>query len=95
MKYQVLDTFKVKTSQGEMELQPGQIITLAHDKAIRLLNEDKIKPVRDVIFEKYQSLTDWLQQHDLTADEIKETLPGLYADGAKVCAPFARESGCG
>ncbi len=45
MKYQVLEVFKVKTSQREMELQPGQVITLPQDKAIRLLNGGKIIPI--------------------------------------------------
>lgn len=43
MKYQVLDSFKAQTSKGEMELQTGQVITLSYDKAVRLLNEGKIK----------------------------------------------------
>lgn len=43
MRYQVIEAFKVKTSQGEMELQPGQVIILPKDKAIKLLNEGKIK----------------------------------------------------
>ena len=43
MKYKVLDSFKALTSQGEMELQPGQVITLPHDLALRLLGEGRIK----------------------------------------------------
>lgn len=44
MRYQVLDPFKVKTSQGERELKAGQVISLSHDKAFRLLSEGKLKP---------------------------------------------------
>jgi len=44
MRYKVLNSFKAQTSQGERELQPGQIITLPKDTAIRLLNEGRIKP---------------------------------------------------
>jgi len=44
MRYQVSKGFKVKTSKEEMELQPGQVITLPYDKAKRLLAEGKIKP---------------------------------------------------
>lgn len=43
MKYQVSDSFKAQTSKGEMQLQRGQVITLPHDKAIKLLNEGRIK----------------------------------------------------
>ena len=132
MRYQVIDAFKVKISQGEMELQPGQVITLPHDLAIRLLNEGRIKVFcywlnnavddcqgtcsegvgmktnkecphfktylkerllkqlpsetrektnsREVMSQKYNELAEWLHSHDLTSDEIKETLPGLYLD---------------
>jgi len=44
MSYQVSKGFKVKTSKEEMELQPGQVITLPYDKVERLLAEGKIKP---------------------------------------------------
>jgi hypothetical protein len=44
MRYKVLEAFKVKTSQGEIQLQPGQVITLPHNKAVRLRDEGKIKP---------------------------------------------------
>lgn len=44
MRYRVLEPFKVKISQGERELQTGQVITLPKDTAIRLLNEGKVKP---------------------------------------------------
>lgn len=44
MRYAILDPFKIKTTQGEMQLQPGQVITLPQDKALKLLNEGKIKP---------------------------------------------------
>lgn len=42
MRYQVINNFKVKKSQGEMELKVGQIITLSKDNAVKLLNEGKI-----------------------------------------------------
>ena len=60
MKYQVLDTFTVKTSQGEIELQPGQVITLPHETAIKLLNEGKITPVEKVAYKVYSEI---LQAH--------------------------------
>jgi len=80
MRYQVLHSFKVKTSQGEMQLQLGQVITLPHDKAIRLLNEGKVKPVKDVMANEFHSLCKWLEGFDLGSEEIKERLPALYQD---------------
>src|SRR4030067_1489110 len=56
MKYQVLAAFKVRTSQGEIELQPGQTITLPYDKAIRLLNENKITPIQKVAYKVYSEI---------------------------------------
>lgn len=44
MNYQVLNPFKVKTSQGEVILTPGQIIRLNPDSADSLLASGKIKP---------------------------------------------------
>lgn len=45
MKYQVLGRLKAKTSQGHVELSPGQIITLESEKAIKLVETGKIKPL--------------------------------------------------
>lgn len=57
MRYQVLEPFRVKTSQqGEIELQPGQIITLPKDKAIRLLNDGKITPIEKVTYKVYSEV---------------------------------------
>lgn len=56
MRYRVLETFKVRASQEEMELQPGQVITLPHDKAIRLLNEGKITPVERVAYKVWAEI---------------------------------------
>jgi hypothetical protein len=43
-----------------------------------LESEKGVRPLSDVMAEKYRELTDWLHQFDLTRDEIKETLPSLY-----------------
>lgn len=82
MKYQVLDTFKVKTSTGEMELQAGQIITLPYDKALRLLNEGKITPVERVAYKVYSELLEgylWIVEtdqdmHSLRSQGISEAI---------------------
>lgn len=44
MRYTVLEPLMVKKQGREIELQPGQIITLLKDKAMRLVNKGKIKP---------------------------------------------------
>ena len=43
-----------------MELQPGQVITMPHDKAIRLLNEGKITPIEKIAYKVYSEV---LQAH--------------------------------
>lgn len=49
MKYQVLDSLKVKTQQGEIELQPGQVIILPENKAIKLIEAGKINPIPETL----------------------------------------------
>ncbi|OGW36958.1 MAG: hypothetical protein A2Y97_10155 [Nitrospirae bacterium RBG_13_39_12] len=82
MKYQVLEAFKVRTSQGEMEPQPGQVITLPHDKAIRLLNEGKITPIERVAYKVYSEILQaylWIvdtdqDMHSLRSQEVSEAI---------------------
>ena len=45
MKYHVIEAFKVRISQVELELLPGQIITLACDNAEKLIAAGKIRPL--------------------------------------------------
>lgn len=77
MKYKVLDRFKAQTTQGEMELQVGQVITLPHDKAIKLLNERMIKPVEKVAFKIYSEI---LQEH-LWVVETDQDMKALRSQG--------------
>ena len=56
MKCQVLEPFRVKTSQGEIELLPGQIIALDKDKAIKLLTEGKVIPTNNVAYKIYSNI---------------------------------------
>lgn len=44
MRYAVIQSFRVRTSQGELELNPDQVIILPPETANKLLNESKIKP---------------------------------------------------
>lgn len=77
MRYQIKEPFKVKTKQSEMELQPGQIITLPHDIAIRLLNEGKITPIEKVAYKVWSEI---LQAYLwVVADD--EDIKALRAEG--------------
>ena len=82
MKYKVLDSLKVQTSQGRMELQPGQVITLPHDKAVRLLNEGKVTPIEKVAYKVYSEILQaylWVVEtdqdmHSLRSQGITEAI---------------------
>lgn len=56
MKCTVIETFKVKTSNGETELQAGQVITLPKEKALKLLNEGKVTPIEKVAYRIYSNI---------------------------------------
>jgi len=77
MKYKVLDTLKALTTQGEIVLLPGQIITLPHDKAITLLNENKITPAEQVAYRVYSEI---LQTH-LWVVETDKDMHSLRSQG--------------
>lgn len=49
MKYEVATFFTVKTKQGDLNLHPGQVITLAEEKALKLIMEGKIKTINEPI----------------------------------------------
>ena len=81
MRYLTTIPLKLKTDNGEIDLQPGDTFIPKNEDALgELLAEDKVKPVPEVMAELYREMTDWLHQHTLAGDEIKETLPSLYAD---------------
>jgi hypothetical protein len=78
MKYKIVDNLKIKTSQGEMILQTGQVINIQPERAIKLINKGKIKPLRDIFEERYRELCRWLKSYPVIAEEIKEYSPELY-----------------
>lgn len=79
MKYKVLDSFKAQTLKGEMEIEPGQVITLPHDKAVRLLNEGKITPIEKVAYKVYSEV---LQAH-LWVVKTDQDMYSLRSQGMK------------
>jgi hypothetical protein len=56
VKFRVLESLKVKTPEGERELQPGEIITLPRDKAIELINQGRIAPIGRVAYKVYSEI---------------------------------------
>jgi hypothetical protein len=61
MKYHVLETIKLKTSKGEIELHPEQVTALQENIAIQLLNQGKITPVGKASYRIYsKALDDYL-----------------------------------
>lgn len=62
-------------------IKAGDIFRPKSEEAIRtLIDNGMVRPISEVIAEEYRGLTNWLHQFDLTVDELKETLPGLYQD---------------
>ena len=82
MKYSVLEKIRIKTSKGEIELHPRQVVVLHHDIAIQLINEGRITPVGKVTYKIYSKILDdylWIVATDnelkeLVAEGIKETI---------------------
>ena len=75
MKYQVVNSFRVKTSQEEMELKPGQVVTLPHEAAIRLLNEGRIKPIERVAYKVYSEVLGedlWIVDTDADMHSLRD-----------------------
>lgn len=66
MKYQVLDSFKAQTRQGETELKAGQIITLPEDLAGRLIETGKVRQLETL------SVSSWLEKLSDSEREIFE-----------------------
>ncbi len=82
MKFRISETIKLKTSKGNLELQPGQIATLPHDVAVKLLNDNKIKPIGKAIYKIYSKILDdflWIvanekELRDLIAEGVQDAI---------------------
>ncbi len=73
MKYQVLETIRLKTPKGETELRLGQVIDLRSDVAIRLINKGKINPIGKVAYEIHSKILDdnlWIVPTDKGLQEL-------------------------
>jgi hypothetical protein len=75
MKYEVKENIRIKTSKTEMELLPGQIVTLPHDKAMQLLNEGRITPLEMVAYKVYSEALEcnlWVVDTDKDMHTLRE-----------------------
>jgi len=72
MKCNVLKTVKLKTSQGKLELQQGQVVALHNDIAIRLINEGRIVPIGKVTYKIYSKILDDYLWIAATKEELQE-----------------------
>jgi hypothetical protein len=74
MRYQVLQPFRVRTSEGERELLPGQIIFLDANKAFTLLSEGKIFLVERAAVKVYSKILKaylWVVADDTDARALR------------------------
>jgi hypothetical protein len=74
VKFVVENSFKAKTSQGEMTLEPGQIITLPRDLAVTLLNQGRVSPVGRVAIKIFSEMLNeelWIVADERNMDALK------------------------
>ena len=79
MKYQVIKDFTVKTSQGEMQLQTGQVITMPDDKAIYLIERGLIKPITPEQIECFEERAAIMQYDGGLSKEDAERFAWCYS----------------
>jgi len=56
MKCEVIEFFRVSSSEGDIELQPGQVIILSKRKALKLLSQSKIVPAEKGAYRVYSDI---------------------------------------
>ena len=82
MIYKALDTIKLKTSKGEIELRTGQKVTLPADIALELVNDGRIAPIGKAIYKIYSKILDdflWVvanekELRDLIAEGVRDAI---------------------
>lgn len=78
MKYQVKFPFTFLTAKRQVDLVAGQIIILSEDQAETLLTEGKIITLRQAFEERFKSFSQWLLEHPLNFQTLKENQPAVY-----------------
>ena len=97
MRYQVKKPFKVRTSDGEMELQPGQVLTLSSETAVQLVNSGKIIPIGRVAYRIYSEILQaflWVVDTDEDMKSLRDrsiTEPIYTADEIRKLKGIDRE----
>jgi hypothetical protein len=97
MRYQVKKPFKVRTSDGEMELQPGQVVTLSKETAVQLINTGKIIPIGRVAYRVYSEILQvflWVVETDEDMKSLRDrsiTEPIYTADEIRKLKGIDRE----
>jgi len=56
MKCQVIEFFKVSSSKGVLEFQPGQVVILPEETAQKLLSLSKIAPIEKGAYRAYSTI---------------------------------------
>ena len=79
MKCEVLSPMKVKTPNGELELEAGQIINLPSDKAIAPICSGKVRALEKVAYRIQSKLLGC----DLWLVESEESMSRLLTKGVK------------
>ena len=76
MTYEIITPFTVKTKQGNLTLNPGQTITLAEEKAVKLIGEGKIKPIGEPKHDTLNNLLSYFEEKGKIRpiDESKQQL---------------------
>jgi hypothetical protein len=75
MRYQVKKPFKVRTSDGETELQPGQVVTISKEMAVQLINTGKIIPIERVAYRIYSEILEaflWVVDTDEDMKSLRD-----------------------
>jgi hypothetical protein len=79
MKCEVVSPLKVKTPNGELQLEPGQVINLPSDKAIEPICFGKVKPIEKVAYRIQSKLLGC----DIWLVESEESMSRLVTKGVK------------
>ena len=85
MTYKVIRLFTVKTKQGDLTLNPGQVITLVEEKAKKLILEGKIREVdkyEDYFKDAVEKVSQIYQAG--TIDYIRRKYPGRFQESLQI-----------
>ena len=88
MTYEIITPFTVKTKQGNLTLNPGQTITLAEEKAVKLIGEGKIKPIGEPKHDTLNNLLSYFEEKGKIKNEFEsEALNERMAIMGENCDP--------